>query len=218
MVVIKGSEIFDKTSIAELIEDRVIQQSIFPFLSDREKIIEQDSTDFRSQEKAGNREAENEQDILGRLQKRIPASINPMQTAGVLTEISSVRIEQNIGSRKETVHDVLMCNSGFPDRFKMDRTDLIAVDLGENLPVSCSETFPLCLGALWTVPEAAGGNTAIRIQGKKEPVSSVGRELWIRILDKGPVKRVGCVFQHEGGTIETRCCVDPFTGVFQWTR
>ena len=87
MVVIKGSEIFDKTSIAELIEDRVIQQSIFPFLSNWEQIIKQNSPDFCSQEKTGDREAEDEQDVPGHLQKRIPAGINPAQTAGILVEI-----------------------------------------------------------------------------------------------------------------------------------
>ena len=218
MIAIKGSEMLDKTSITTLIEDRIIQQGVFPFLSDREKIIKQDSSDFCSQKKTGDREAEDEQDVPGHLQERIPASIDPVQTGGILARVVDIRIEQDIGSRKEAVHNVLMSNNGFPNRLQIHRTDLVAVDLWQNLPVSRSKAIPLCLGTLWTVPEAAGWNAAIRIQGKEEPVSSVGRELWIRILDEGSVKGIGCVIQHEGGTIEPRRCIDPLTGVLQRTR
>lgn len=164
MIPTQGSEIFDEVAVTALIKDRIAQQGVFPSFANREKIIEQNSPHFCSQEKTGDGEAEDEQDIPGHLQKRVPAGINPVQTVGVLVGVVGVRIEQDIGSRKEAVHDVLMCNSSFSNWLQMKWTDLIAVDLGQDLPVSCAEVSPLCLGTLWTVTEAAGGNTAIRIQ------------------------------------------------------
>ena len=85
VIAIKRSEIFDEAAVAALVEDRIIQQSVFPFLSDRQQIIEQ----------AGNREAENEQNILGHLQKRIPAGVDPMQTVIILARVIGNRGKQD---------------------------------------------------------------------------------------------------------------------------
>ena len=164
MIPIQGSEVFDEITVTALIENRVIQQGVFPFLSDREKIIKQYSSDFCSQKKTRDREAEDEQNVPGHLQKRIPGGFNPVQTVDRLGRVVDFRIEKDIGSRKEAVHNVFMGNNGFPNWLQMNRTDLIAVDLWQNLPVSSSKAIPLCLGTLWTVPETAGGNAAIRIQ------------------------------------------------------
>ena len=163
VIAIKRSEIFDEAAVAALVEDRIIQQSVFPFLSDRQQIIEQDSSYFCTQKEAGNREAENEQNILGHFQKRIPAGIDPMQTVIILARVIGNRGKQDTGSWKEAMHDVFMCNNSFPDWFQVYRTDFIAVDLRKDLPVGSAKVLPLCPGTFWAVTKTSGRRAAVLV-------------------------------------------------------
>ena len=77
--------------------------------------------------------------------------------------------EDAIGG-KEAVHNVRMEDCGFANRFQMNRTDFIAVDLRKDLPVGCTEGFPLDSDALWAVTDPLGFSGTVPVQGQEEPV------------------------------------------------
>ena len=65
--------------------------------------------------------------------------------------------------------------------YQMNRTDLISINLGKNLPIRCAKGFPLCLSTFRTVSEPLGWGAAILIQGKEKSVGGVRGEFRIRV-------------------------------------
>lgn len=76
-ILIKGSDIVAEFFISAFIQDRVIQECVFPSVAYRKKIVKQDSADFDAQKEICGRKTEDVVDVLRHLKKCHPMGVNP---------------------------------------------------------------------------------------------------------------------------------------------
>lgn len=181
-------------------QDRIRQNGFPPVMMDREQIKLQRLLNLGTKVKTGVGMLIEIVDILSHTQEFILISFYPVDVIGIFRRL---RFSEDIGSGVEIVTDIPMGDIRFTNWLHVNRTDLIPVDLRQDLPVGNAEGFPLGLSTFRAIAKPLGGCGTAVVHGHEEPIGGVGRAGGIRTGMEGLIERESSVFPDEGVSRES---------------